>query len=49
MIVDLQFRPMAQPSILIKVSQMESIGIDDGCPDHPSVTNTPHKIKHRFH
>ena len=23
--------------------------IDDGCPDHPSVTNTPHKIKHRFH
>ena len=37
---------MAQPSILIKkFAEMESIimlngKVDDGCPDHPSVTNT---------
>ncbi len=23
--------------------------IDDGCPDHPSIANTPHKIKTIYH
>ena len=56
MIVDLQLVLADRPTIYTNkeicgdgIDNNVNGKIDDGCPDHPSVTNTPHKIKHRFH
>jgi hypothetical protein len=56
MIVDLQLVLADSPTIYTNkeicgdgIDNNVNGKIDDGCPDHPSIANTPHKIKTIYH